>query len=242
MWTLRARLTPLLLLAVLLVEAGFSPFAAFARAAQPESPIQQDYRALCASRNLTCTLTYGGGKEAPEPEVQRDPLSIGAGKDPLFGGPLAIILVFGGLAAFAVIWLRFGAGGVLLSRPPVDEKRKSERPDHWQAVETPAGASSDQSLNQLALMKDRREAVIRLLQQCLLHAADKSGTRLTRSDTERTVFARLPVDLPNRQALEHLLGEAELVHYGGRDVDDEQFARLLSTGRALMLGESAAHG
>lgn len=242
MLTLRGLPGLVLLLIAILVGAGPSPFAALARAAAPESPIQKEYRSLCESRHLTCALAYGGGKEAPEPEAKRDRPAFGGGGDPVFGGPVAIFAVFAGLAIIAVLGLRFGAGGVLLSTSPVDDTRKSERPQHWQAAELVSGESGGFNLDQLALMKNRREAVIRLLHQCLLHAADKSGTRLMRSDTERTVFARLPADLPNRQALEHLLGEAELVHYGGHDVDDDQFARLMATGRALILGEGGARG
>lgn len=207
-----------------------------------ESPIQADYRAICEARRLTCTLTYGGGANAKEPVPKQPSPSLQKGGNPLLAGPFAMLLVFGAFIGIAALWLRFGGGGVLLSQVPAEDRRPVVRPDRWQAEETPQGGGFDYVLKQIEAMADRREAVIRLLHHCLLHAAQASGTQFKRSDTERSAFARLPETMQNRQTLLSMLGEAELVHYGGRDVEDTQFARLLSAARTLIHGEARAHG
>lgn len=229
-------------LLVALFCCGFAAFSGVAFAKVVESPLQKGYRELCESRHLTCSLNYGTGADADGTDERQLPPSPGVAGDPVIGGPMALVAVLGGLLVSGALWLRFGAGGVLLSQAPKEEVRKSVRPESWQAAETASNDSASDILRQLESMENRREAVIRLLHQCLLHAADRSGTRLMRSDTERTVFARLPADLANRQQLEALLGEAELVHYGGREVEDAQFARLLAMGRTLILAEVRAHG
>jgi hypothetical protein len=90
-------------------------------------------------------------------------------------------------------------------------------------------------------MADRRQALVLLLRHCLLHAADVTGTRLSRSDTERALFARLPETMPDRERLEYLLSEAELVHYGGRAVAESHFGALLNVARSLLSAGRLGH-
>ncbi len=95
-------------------------------------------------------------------------------------------------------------------------------------------------IDRLAAMKDRREALARLLRHCLLAAGEMSDTRFARSDTERDAFARLPAGFQHHDALRALLRDSELAHYGGRPVSEDVFMRNLELGR-ILLGKGGVH-
>ncbi|MGY3611561.1 hypothetical protein ACWGRJ_47865, partial [Bradyrhizobium sp. Lot11] len=122
---------------------------------------------------------------------QHEPLVIQ--QEAIISGALAIAIVFGGLILAVAAWMRFGNGGVLLSSAPRDIKRRhGEAPESWRMSVAEGEEKPSDFLQRIAAMADRRQALVLLLRHCLLHAADVTGTRLFRSDTERAVFARLP--------------------------------------------------
>lgn len=159
---------------------------------------------------------------------------------PLLDGPMAMILVFvlvlGGLA----LWLRFGGGGGLLSGAPAELRKKPAAPDGWR-LPADANRPSGDLLAEIAAMADRRAGLVRLLRHCLLHAADATDTRFARSDTERSALRRLPDKWAGRADLAGLLTAAELAHYGGRSVAEDEFARSLATAGRLLGRNRGAH-
>ncbi|MDR9772826.1 hypothetical protein RJJ65_09165 [Rhizobium hidalgonense] len=198
-----------------------------------------EYASQCRQNGLRCTLIYGDGsaKDAPASNTttsspQRKPLFIP--REPVISGPLAVAVVLVGLIVVIGLWMRFGNGGILLSSAPRDMKRQGEAPESWRTAAAEAEEEPNDVLQRIAAMADRRQAVVLLLRHCLLHAADISGTRLFRSDTERAVFARLPNSIPDRERLANFLTAVELVHYGGRAVAENHFSTLLATARDLL--------
>jgi hypothetical protein len=155
-------------------------------------------------------------------------------REPVVNGPLAVAIVLVGLIVVIGLWIRFGNGGVLLSSAPRDIKRQGEAPESWRTSAAEAEEKPSDFLQRIAAMADRRQALVLLLRHCLLHAADMTGTRLFRSDTERAVFARLPSNMPERDRLENFLTAVELVHYGGRTLAESHFGVLLTTARGLL--------
>ncbi|MGU3400525.1 hypothetical protein ACLBWS_12415 [Brucellaceae bacterium D45D] len=235
------RIASLLALGLILI-ASTLPVPVRAQDASPVSGRQgirasaagAEYKSQCWRHGVDCSLVYGDKTKPRSSSSSRNASSFGT-KGPVVNGPLAILVVLGILVLSLGLWMRFGNGGVLLSSAPREMKqRQGEAPESWRASEAVPEEGPDQFLQKIAAMQDRRQALVQLLRRCLLHAADVSGTRLFRSDTERTVLGRLPQNLPNRERLENLLVETELVHYGGRDLAENQFSTLLTSAQALL--------
>ncbi|MGO6742411.1 hypothetical protein ACCS93_08120 [Rhizobium ruizarguesonis] len=204
-----------------------------------KSAVGAEYAAQCQQNGLRCTLVYGDASAKVEPasnttksSPQRKPLM--SPREPVVNGPLAVAIVLVGLIVAVGLWIRFGNGGVLLSSAPRDIKRQGEAPESWRTSAAEAEEKPSDFLQRIAAMADRRQALVLLLRHCLLHAADMTGTRLFRSDTERAVFARLPSNMPERDRLENFLTAVELVHYGGRTLAESHFGVLLATARGLL--------
>ncbi|MBY5828461.1 hypothetical protein ACC807_00055 [Rhizobium ruizarguesonis] len=204
-----------------------------------KSAVGAEYAAQCQQNGLRCTLVYGDASAKVEPasnttksSPQRKPLM--SPREPVVDGPLAVAIVLVGLIVVIGLWIRFGNGGVLLSSAPRDIKRQGDAPESWRTSAAEAEEKPSDFLQRIAAMADRRQALVLLLRHCLLHAADMTGTRLFRSDTERAVFARLPSNMPERDRLENFLTAVELVHYGGRTLAESHFGVLLTTARGLL--------
>ncbi|ARM91573.1 hypothetical protein RHEC894_PD00067 (plasmid) [Rhizobium sp. CIAT894] len=204
-----------------------------------KSAAAAEYAAQCSQNGLRCTLVYGdvSAKAGPTSNTatsspQRQPLIVP--RETAVSGPLAVAVVLVGLIAVIGLWIRFGNGGVLLASAPREMKRQGEAPESWRTSQGAAEEAPNDFLQRIAAMADRRQAVVLLLRHCLLHAADMTGTRLFRSDTERAVFARLPKNIPDRERLANFLTAVELVHYGGRAVAENHFNTLLATARGLL--------
>ena len=75
--------------------------------------------------------------------------------------------------------------------------------------------------------------MVLLLRASLMQAATTTGTRFARSDTEREALRRLPPSILGRSVLGDLLREAELAHYGGREVSEDTLLRCIDRARAL---------
>lgn len=156
---------------------------------------------------------------------------------PVLTGNWALLAVVGALALGLLMWLRFGGGGVLAPAPRAGKPRP-QAPAAWNMAGAADRLTGEALLADIAAMPDRRAAMVRLLRHCLLHAAEATGTRLARSDTERRALARLPATLPGASGLAGLLGRTELAHYGGREVTEADFAASLTAARQLL---GAAH-
>ena len=158
-----------------------------------------------------------------------------------FGVVLAVLIVGGAL----LLWLKFGGSGVLLSRAPGDSTVRAKAPANWNITAEEMTGSSKALLDRIASMPDRSAAMVALLRYCLLAAAEATGTRFARSDTERTAFRRLPGHWPLTAGLETILQRTELAHYGGRPVDEAMFSDALRIGGSILdakRGRAASHG
>jgi len=146
-------------------------------------------------------------------------------------GPNVFVIV--GLFAVALfLLLKFGGAGALLRADPKSGSKPKKRAKGWglTASEAPAG----DILSQIRAMTDRRAALILLLRYCLLQAADETDTMFKRADTEREALSRLPDTWRHRDKLRHILMQTELVHYGGRDIADDDYETALSHGSTIL--------
>lgn len=190
------------------------------------------------SRGIAIDMTYAtaiDGDLSDGPAVTLHPQAEPETSTLPVAGPVPTIAVLAVLLAALLIWLRFGGSGMLLARTPAQDRQPAAAPESWAITATDRAADPATLLDQIAAMPDRQAALAHLLRHCLLRAGDDSDTRFARADTEREAFRRLPSGWRQHDALEHLLHDAELAHYGGRTVDDPGFAAALDAGRRILL-------
>jgi hypothetical protein len=149
------------------------------------------------------------------------------------GGNYGTLLVIVVVVALLFIFLKFGAGGMLLRADPSAPKKPRKRAKAWGL--TAAEKSAGDIMAQVRAFASRREALIFLLRHCLLQAADETQTNFLRVDTEREALARLPESWRRYHQLHALMFQTELVHYGGRDIADDAFEAVLNHGAQILM-------
>ncbi|WP_264212309.1 hypothetical protein [Leisingera thetidis] len=195
------------------------------------------YRKAARARRIKAEAVYsasGSTEVLEDVPVRRSRWSERSGGPVRLEGGWAPAAMIALLLAVFLLWLRFGGTGALLRREPREIKESASPPARWQMAADEAALDAGPLLAQLRGMRDRRAALVRLLRHALLAAAHSSGTRFARADTEREAFARLPSGWQHHDALAAILKQAELAHYGGREVTDAAFAETLDKGRAIL--------
>lgn len=145
-------------------------------------------------------------------------------------GTFAVVIV---IAALLFIFIKFGAGGMLLQRDPSAPNKPRKRARAWGL--TAQDQSVSDIMTQIRGMASRRDALILLLRHCLLQAADETETNFRRADTEREALSRLPKTWRRHKQLHALMFQTELVHYGGRDIDDDAYEKALGHGAQILM-------
>ena len=163
--------------------------------------------------------------EPPEKSSARPDSKI----DPTFVQFLFVAGVFG---LIGVLFYQFGGFSQVALRGP--KRVIKPAPDVASAVHQADDTPARDFFSAIAAMKDRRAALILLVGRALRDAAQSNGLRLTRSETARTILRRLPVTWLNFSALRELVQTEELVHFGGRDLSEDTFARCLELARPLV--------
>lgn len=138
------------------------------------------------------------------------------------------------IGVFAVVLLlvflmvaRFGGKiSVSFGAEPKDDSRAGIT-DAEREVEAVLRQPMDQFLDTLRAMADRREALILLVSRALDRAAEANQVRLGRSQTARDVLRVLPRTWTYMPALRKLVREVEVVHFGGRDLPEDQWLDCL---------------
>jgi len=152
---------------------------------------------------------------------------------PTGGSGPGVFIVVALFAIALLLFLKFGAGGTLLRAEPKDAKKKDKTPgEDWGL--RPEDIPEGDLLSKIKNMTDRREALILLLRYCLLRAAEATETNFRRADTERDALGRLPGEWPLFANLRRLLMQTELVHYGGREIDDAAYDTALKDGAEIL--------
>lgn len=145
-------------------------------------------------------------------------------------GVFIVVLVIG-LLLF--LFLKYGGAGGLFQSDPNAEQRPKKRAKAWGL--TASEESPSDILSKIRAMASRRDALILLLRHCLLQASDETDIHFLRSDTEREALGRLPSNWRRFKQLTSLLRSTELVHYGGRDISDDEFEAALGFGAQILM-------
>lgn len=234
-----------------LAQDGAAPdqtYAVISSVNAPRGVIAEEYRNLASRQGgksdvqyvteLSGLLASGKAQPASRAERPRNSLTMNLNGS---GGFFALVIVIGAL----FLWLKFGGSGILLSRDPTESVKKNSAPDSWKISASDVAKDAGSMLKQIAAMSDRSAAMVLLLRYCLLTAAQSTGSRFARSDTERSAFKRLPDNWRHHDGMEMILKQAELAHYGGRPVANDEFELALKTGRIILNVNppaEAAHG
>lgn len=141
------------------------------------------------------------------------------------------------LAVFVLLYFYGGQLGLSLgsavSNPERDGGERLAMPDSAFGVALP------KSLQDILSQGDRRAALMALAQYALARVVTANGLRLQKSWTVRDALRRLPADQSYLAQLRALVLAAEGVHFGGRDVTDDEFTAHLNATRPLLAEASA---
>lgn len=199
----------------------------------PRGAVADSYRDMARARGVQTEATYASALQGKLPTDDKftPPAAPKPRDGPAVQGPLGLVLVLVVLLGGIALWLRFGGAGALLAAGPGDLKPKPTAPEGWKLPDNALPGGDIFAL--IRGMEDRRAAMVLLLRASLLRAAEITGTRFARSDTEREALRRLPARLQSRPVLAELLQQAELAHYGGRDVSAETLAACIDRARPM---------
>lgn len=136
------------------------------------------------------------------------------------------------LLAIAYVFTRFGGSiSVSLGRDAGNIAR--ERGGIARGSGTSAAAAPS-NLASILSLQDRREALVQLAQSALASAVSANGVLLQRSWTAREALRHLPAEQSYISALHSLVHASERVHFGGRDVSEEEFQSHVADIRLLL--------
>lgn len=229
----------LLIMSVLLV---WQPLAAGAESIALDVEITEGGRAYRdAAAGVETTITYYD-PAAPAPEMTLDqPFDPEAddgidGEVSIEGGPrvLLSIIIIAVLIAVALAIARLsGVSSASFSRAPDRGARHRRAADDGHE-----DAAAPTTLSAIAAIADRRLALLLMTTQTMQAAAAECGFRIGRSWTLRDVIRRVPRDWHHHGALTTLVRAAEAVHFGGRDVAEDEFQGHLTTALAIIGGKA----
>lgn len=135
------------------------------------------------------------------------------------------------LIVIVVVFIMQGNRINVSFRATHDRKRADSEP----ARDTPIlqDIPLDGFLDRIARMQDRREALILLVSRALEQAAHANNMTLGRAQTARDVVRVIPRRWSHREALNKLVREAEVVHFGGRDISEDRWRDCLDRARPI---------
>ena len=96
------------------------------------------------------------------------------------------------------------------------------------------GKTLPKTLQEIIANPDRRAALMALAQYALARVVTSNGLRLQRSWTVRDALRRLPSEQSYLSQLRALVLAAERVHFGGRDVTEDEFKAHLNATQPLL--------
>ena len=151
-------------------------------------------------------------------------------------GLTAVVLI---AVVLAVLFLFGNRINVSFGKTSEDRRRAREEREREHRLVKGVDLPKDGVLDHLAGMADRRRALILLTGLALERAAKLNGLTLARAQTARDVLRILPRGWQHFDAMRQLVRQAEIVHFGGRDLAEETWQTCLSAAVPLFAGEGA---
>lgn len=165
-------------------------------------------------------------RERPPPEPQNvEPV--------IFGSSNMAVILFSCVFLFAVAFLFFkysGASSPVLRSDVKNPKRSTKKSKQRNA----AYEVDNTAFDQIVENPDRQQALIGLAQLLIYKAVTANELLLQRSWTARDVLMRMPKNSTYLPELRELVLKGELVHFGEREVTEEEFADFAARAKPLM--------
>ncbi|MCV0427262.1 MAG: DUF4129 domain-containing protein, partial [Roseibium sp.] len=135
------------------------------------------------------------------------------------------------LALIVFLFLRFG-GGIAVSL-----KQDAENPGSTRLKrqpKAPAWAEKLGTFDEILRLKDRKQALILLVQKALATTVAAHGVLMQRSWTARDALRHIPNTQHHLDDLRTLVSASERVQFGGRDLSEEEFREHVVRCRKLL--------
>lgn len=197
--------------------------------------IAEDYIRAIRLKGVQSEVEYYDPTRAPPDFVTNEkPKPEGRKNNPNTSGGinLPFALITGAiLIGIVALFLKFGSSGSLVLRKDV------QNPNRGQAEGRKAAnnASLDmQSFDGILRNPDRQQALINLAQLLIYKAVSANDLLLQRSWTARDVLRRMPKNSSYLSELNALVLKGELVHFGERNVSEEEFADYAARAKPLL--------
>ena len=146
------------------------------------------------------------------------------------------IVAFIFIAIVIVVLVLFGNRiNVSFGKTSEKKRRQQEAASSHGTLVDVADLPKSGLLDHLAAMPDRRRALILLTGLSL----ELNGLTLARAQTARDVLRILPRQWTHLGAVRQLVREAEIVHFGGRDLAEDTWRACLDAARPLFAGQEA---
>ena len=181
----------------------------------------------------TEVVYYDPARAAPELETRATPQSSPENQDEGQRSISAetmrsIALLIAALVILGVAYLFVVHGG----RLPLAFSRSPEegRPDRTvtNSASDEAAEQGSATLQAILSMTDRREALVTLCRSLLARTVAAQGILFQRSWTDREALRHIPGSYLHKDALQALVLASEKVHFGGRDVTEDEFRMHLA--------------
>jgi hypothetical protein len=199
------------------------------------------YLSAIEPRGVDAQVVYlTPGDRLPETSFVPPPPPAPVDVDADFAMSRIVLTALGVAALLAVLFVvsRFGgARSASFARPPDAARRRQAAPAAPPLTPDTLDLGA-LDLARITLIADRRAALEALWLAALARAATAHGLTIGRSWTARDALKRVPGAWPHRAALTRLARAAELAHFGGRDVTEDQFRTLIDAA-APIFGRTA---
>jgi hypothetical protein len=135
------------------------------------------------------------------------------------------------IAVILFLFIKFGGASSLVLRSDVQNAKRSKSGVRKKGE---SKAIDMQSFDGILNNPDRQQALISLAQLLIYKAVSANDLLLQRSWTARDVLRRMPRNSDYLPELSALVLKGELVHFGERDVSEEEFEDFASRAKPLL--------
>lgn len=195
----------------------------------------KEYSRVIRKRRINGNVAYFD-PSAPAPDLKTDQEPPKERETQIDGDAIeqipavAKIISFIVLAGIIYLFIRYGSGMSIAVRSAADNPERARR---RKAEQQGSFAHIPADLASILKIADRREALVALAQGALARAVSSHGLLWHKSWTARDALRQLPRDQQHRKALADLVAFGERVHFGGRDVSEDDFDIQLEAIRPL---------
>jgi len=165
-----------------------------------------------------------------QPKTEREERAVRSNGGSGFSVP-GILITAAVLLGVLFLFIRFGGAGSLVLRSDVSNPKRAQGKGRAGTENAPVDMAS---FDGIVANPDRQQALISMAQLLIYKAVSANDLLLQRSWTVRDVLRRIPRNSKYLPELSSLVLKGELVHFGERDVSEEEFADFAARAKPLL--------